>query len=142
MRTLAATFLLFVVLMDFTLFFVDGAMNEVNPDANRSRIWDYDSSMAKQYDQGNYTVIEYSDDELPSSVTSVDTSSGFFTDIWATIKGFVTAVKNGVSFAINLVNAVPRAVSFFGWPTQLTFAIGFLWHVLTIFALIMFARGD
>lgn len=147
MRNAAATFLVFVLMLDFTLFFVDGGMGAVNPEMNRSRIFEYGDSYAHNYDKGNYTIADYEDGELPDSVTSVDSdNTGFFTDIWSTMSGWVKSAVGGVvgafSFASHLVNAVPRTVALFHWPAEVSFMVGMMWHALTVIALILFARGD
>ena len=93
------------------------------------------------YDQGDYTIKNYDPNDLPDTEAGVSEEGNLFTDIWNTMKSWITDSK-GYVYAKSIVNAVPNFLKQIGLPVEISFALGFFWHAMTVFLLILFVRGD
>lgn len=121
------------------LFLGNQAIAEIN--GNSSSFYNYDNSMMKKYDVGNYTLNENIDGLFPSSSGAISPDTGnFFTDAFASIRNWILD-NTPLGFAWDLINSVPNFLKhFIGGP--FAYAIGFFWHVLTIFLIVSFIKGS
>ena len=103
--------------------------------------------MIGEYNAGNYTLDENVAGELPTTQVAVAPSdlnpNGFFTDIWQSLSSWFTdtSVGRGITYLLNIVNAFPHFLSVIGTPQEIVFAIGFFWHALTVFLIVIFFKG-
>ena len=129
--------LLFIASLNLMFFMFQTAINETNP-VNPTQFYTHSGSLMASYDAGNYTLNESIDGQLPTASGSVTVETGnIFTDTWATIKSFFMESR-----LMRVVNALPIFLKAIGFPAPLVFAIGFVWHALTIVFIIMFWRGN
>jgi len=135
----AITGLLFVLLLNVLLFFVQLGMSHANPE-NSPIIFNYEDSVLSSYDGGNYTLNDFDGSELPTSQAQVDTEGNFFTDTFSTIKNWLLDTT-GLRYIISIVNSVPHFFSLI-FPLEIAYALGVLWHGFTVFLLVMFIKGS
>lgn len=104
--------------------------------------YNYEDGLLSEYDTGNYTVKSTFTDELPETEGSVSTETGnFFTDLFGTVKNWFLDTT-GIKQASAVVNAFPNALKNIGTPEEIAFSLGALWHILTLFLIVMVIRGD
>lgn len=130
--------LLFVLMVNILFFFAQLGMADVNPDA--PQLMNYNGSHIQGYDKGNYTLIEFSADELPEPEAQVNTEGNFFTDIFSSMKNWFLDLP-GVSHVVGIVNAVPNFLKAIGLPIEVSYALGYLWHALSVFLVVMFIKS-
>jgi len=132
--------LLFVLILNVLLFFAQLGMSHANPD-NSPLIFNYEDSLLSSYDKnGNYTLTDFDGSELPTSQAQVDTEGNFFTDTFSTVKNWLLETT-GLNYLISIVNSVPHFFSLI-FPIEIAYALGVLWHGLTVFLIVMFIKGS
>lgn len=138
----ALTFILCLNLMFFLIqTSMDTTANEYT-NGTTNKIFNYDGSMIQQYDAGNYTLNETITTELPAGDSSVSPTTGnIFTDAFTTLKGWLLDIP-GMKYFVAIANALPHFLKTIGLPNQFVYAIGFLWHALTIFLIILLFFGE
>lgn len=75
--------------------------------------------------------------------SSTDSDSGFFTDVFSSILNWVLALP-GLSYILGPLTALPEALAvMFGavGMSSIGLAMGYLWHGLTLVAIIIWVRG-
>lgn len=141
--TKALDALIFIVCLNVVFFLGQAAISHLNPDTP-TQFFNYEGSMISDFDTGGYVLDEDVESKLPSSsgTVSVDSGGNIFTDIFGTILDWFLD-STGLTFLLNIVNAFPNFIKALGAPIEIVFALGFLWHVTTLFIVISFiARGD
>jgi hypothetical protein len=111
---------------------------EIDGTLPANSLYDKDSSMMSQFDKGNLTLV---DPSLPDSVdsSSVEEDSGnLFTDMW---KSLTSAFTNKLGWVLDITNSIPMFFTKIGLPVAFVFAIGFVWHTLFLFLLILVLTG-
>lgn len=136
--------LVFILAVNVMFFLGQTAVTKINPDG--PVFFNENDNMIGEYNAGNYTLDENVADELPSNQIAVspdNEQSGFFTDVWASTKAWFTdtTVGRGITYLLNIVNAFPHFLSVIGTPKEIVFAIGFFWHALTVFLIVIFLKG-
>ena len=136
--------LVFILAVNVMFFLGQTAVLKINP--NGPVFFNENDNMIGDYNNGNYTLNENVAGELPSNEIAVspDTvQSGYFTDVWASLSGWFTdtTVGKGVTYLLNIVNAFPHFLAVIGAPIEIVFAIGFFWHALTVFLIVIFFKG-
>jgi hypothetical protein len=131
-----------ILAIDMMFFLGQAAILNINPDAPTS-IFTKSDSLIKSFDIGdNYTLNEDVVSELPSSINTVSTSGGnIFTDTWNAVKNWFLE-STGIKFLLDIVNALPNFIKACGAPIEVSFAIGAFWHILTLFLVISYLKGD
>jgi len=101
----------------------------------------YNNSILKQYDSGNF-VLNQSDvaSVLPDTASSVSTTSTLFYPFQFMLN-WIKSITGGLSYLLNLVSAVPNFLSAMGLPTEISFAFGALWHIITLFLFITWIKS-
>jgi len=140
MKTVMA--LAIILCVNMFLFLGNQAVLEVG--GGNSGLIDYDNDLIGKFNVGNNTNPQLSEDVvniLPSGEGSISPETGnFFTDTFSAIKNwFVEAT--GLDYLLGIVNALPNFLKRFLDPV-LAYAIGFLWHALTVFLIVSFIKGD
>jgi len=141
----AIIMLFFIITMNVSFFLVNTAMvdvqAEINPLETANSLFDKDSSMMSNFDTGNYTLPKPS---LPESVegesVTESTDGNIFTDTWKTLTNAFTSVTQW-SWVINLANSVPIFLTKIKLPVQMVWALGFIWHTLFLFSLVLVLTG-
>jgi len=107
--------------------------------------FNYDGSHIQNFDAGNYTLDEDITSQLPtgSGQADVDEDTGnFFTDTFRTMKNWLLETT-GLKYVIGVLNALPNFVKiiFPAKYAKVSFALGYLWNALVIFALVFWLKG-
>jgi hypothetical protein len=136
----AKTMLLVVLVIDVILFISQTAVYDINPDG--PEYFHVNGSLLANAKDGDALKVRTVDAEtLPSGTASVDTeSTNEFTDLFNSVKKWFTELP-GVSHLLGIVNAVPNALDGSGLPQELSFSIGALWYILTVFLIISYMWG-
>lgn len=141
MNSLTKT-LVFMLVIDLVLFLAQLSIVGINPQAD---VFYANTHLLSQYDKGNYTVNTDITNQLPGGA-SVDPESNTFTDIYNTVRGWITTAGQGLTYLIQLVG-MPYFVLQAIFPSEgmrpIVFAIGAMWVIMTLFLLVswLFDRG-
>jgi hypothetical protein len=136
--------LAFILILNLFLWFGQTGVNEIAASEGvvGTTFYNYEGSLIKSYDTGNYTLNEDVSGELPSGQGSIEPESGnFFTDTFSTIKNWFLETT-GLSYLVGIVSAFPNALKSMGLPPVMAFGLGFFWHALTIFLIVAFIKGN
>jgi len=122
---------------------VDNLAESIGEDS--VQFFNYEDSHISEFDTGNGTYVL--DDEvstkLPDGSGEIEADSGnIFTDTFATVKNWLLD-STGAKYVIKAVNALPNFVAQI-MPSgfkELGFALGYLWHAITVFLLIVWLKG-
>jgi len=141
----AVLMIFFILTMNVSFFLADQGMQSVQADIDNTKspnsLFDKDASMMADFDKGNYTL---SDPILPDDVdaesVSSDSEGNFFTDTWKTLKNGFSSVSQ-LGWVLKMANSIPSFLSKIGLPLAFVWAIGFLWHGLFIFLLVLVLTG-
>jgi len=140
----AITGILFILILNVLFTFVNLGIADIRGDNNLQL--GVDSSMFNEYNTGtggHYVVKAADTSELPTKQGVTDQiTGGVFTDLWMTISNWFSNVVGAGKVLLNFINAVPNFLQSIGLPEQVYFMIGTLWHILTVFLVVMFWRGD
>jgi len=134
--------LFFIIAINFMLFLTQTGITKVatSEGLEGSEFFNYSGSFIGNFDTGNYNLNESVEGILPSGAGQIEPESGnFFTDTFSTIKNWLLQAT-GVKYLIGIVNAFPNFIKQIGLPLEISFALGFLWHSLTIFLVIMWLK--
>jgi len=100
----------------------------------------YENSLIGSYDAGGYNLN--SSTGLPDTETSIDSdNNNFFIDPIGSLKSWFSKIGKGWDFFTAIINAVPNFLKSIGLPNEISFALGFFWHVMTLFLIIMLIWG-
>ena len=136
MKTIFA--LAIILSVNVFLFLGGNAIQDIN--GSDFSFFNPNNNMIGKYDTGNYTLTEDLTGNLPSGSGSISPETGnLFTDTFSTLKNWFLDTT-GLGFIFDIVNALPNFLKIFLDPT-LAYALGFFWHVLTIFLIINFIKG-
>lgn len=107
-----------------------------------SIFYTYDGSLMSDFDTGsNYTLNQDIASKLPDNEGSISPETGsFFTDMFSTMKNWFLETT-GFKYVFAIVNAVPNFLKIIIPIQEVSFALGFFWHVLTLFLVVSFIRG-
>lgn len=131
--------LLLVLSVDGFLFMGQTAVNDINPGS--AQFYDYDGSLVKDNDVGNYTINEDISGKLPTGTASVSPDTGnFFTDIFATAKNWLLETT-GLGYILAIVNALPNFLKALALPSIFVFVVGSIWHTFTLFLIVLLLLG-
>jgi hypothetical protein len=146
--------LLFVICIDAFLFLGQMAIIGINPEASLGSLADYnkDSHILTGYNIGNASASDYQlasanqsnlESLFPASQKVEDTNTGFFADIYNTMKGwFFSVIPLGVFLqVIGAPYFFLKAILPSAEYQSVIFIIGALWYVFSIFALIFVLLG-
>lgn len=142
--------LAFILALNVLFFLGQTAIIKINPDGPEffhendkgAMIGDYNIGTA-----GNYTLDEDYANELPTTEIAVSPDSGegsgYFTDVWQSLSSWFTdtTLGRGATYIGNIVNAFPHFLAVIGAPPEIVFALGFFWHSLTLFLIVIFFKG-
>ena len=123
-----------MVMINIMIFLGQTAITNVAADEGVTGpvFYDYEDSILKKYDAGGYTLSNNVSSLLPAGQGEVVPNTGnFFTDMFSTVKNWFLDIP-GVNYAVGVVTAVPSLISNMGFPDELAFALGALWHVMTL----------
>lgn len=136
--------LTFIVFLNVGFFLVQTAMDKTSQAegiTDHKIIFNYDGSMIKQYDTGNYTLTNDVVGQLPQTESSVSPTTGnTFTDFTTAITGWFLSIP-GMKYLVGIVNAVPSFTKYLGAPPEVTFAIGFAWYSITLALIVLLILG-
>lgn len=129
--------LVYILCIDFVLFIAQLSM--IGIAGSEATSFYNNTHLLSQYDSdGNYTLVTDISGSLPGGA-SVDPDSGVFTDIYNTIRGWLTTAGQGLSYMIQLVGMpyfVLKAIFPSEQASPIVFGIGAIWVILTLFLLI------
>jgi hypothetical protein len=136
--------LAFILSVNVFLFLGQTATSSLALEYNQPvpNLYNYNGSLMQKFDRGNNTLNESVTSLLPGSGVAVETGgSTFFSDVYGAVRKWFLE-STGLNYLIAMVNALPNFLKDIGLPEPLPFALGFFWHVLTIFLVIAFLKGD
>lgn len=133
---------LWVIMLSISvvLFLFQVSIDNINP-GGATTLYNHSDSLIGAYDSGGYNLevnVEDGIPELPDDVTGEDSSG--FTDIFQSVKNWFSDTKAGKIIS-GLYYGVPNLVKGIGMPEAFSYAIGFLWLLLSIFSFVLFMRG-
>ena len=105
--------------------------------------FNYEDSHIKDFDGGNYTLNGDYLDGLPDSNAEVEDDGGnVFTDTFKIVRDWV-AKTTGIKYIVGVLNALPNFLKqLFGTEyAGVGFALGYLWHILSFIAFIIWLKG-
>lgn len=146
MKISLSLFILFSVSIVMLQFLVQGSLDSISSELNSdTTFFNYEGSHIRQFDTtGNYTLDEDISGQLPAGSGAVDIGEGvsFFTDPFAVIKNWVLDFT-GAKYVIGVANAFPNFLKliFRGSLSPIAFAIGYLWNIAFVFALVFWIKG-
>jgi hypothetical protein len=131
------TMLVFVLLMNVFMFLSQTAIEKVS--TGGTTFFTYNGSWIQTGDTGKFVLNETI--ELPASQNIAEGSGNFFTDTWATLKNWFIDTIPGARFLERMVNSPSNFLKTAGLPAEISFALGWLWHIIGVFLIISFIRG-
>jgi hypothetical protein len=134
--------LIIMLVLDVIFFLTNTAMVDINPAG--STLYDYDSSFISDYDIGNYTLqdVEGGRSILPEGTASVSTETGnVFTDTFKTSSNWIQTAGKGLNYLTEFLGGPTTILRDINAPREVTFSIGALWYILTLFFIIAFILG-
>ena len=132
--------LVVIISINMMLFLGQVAMGEIYPETS-SVLLNYNNSPLSNYDTGSYTLNTNMSDVLPNTQSSVSPTTGnIFTDSISTFKSWLLSVT-GLKYMIVWFNALPNFLKAIHLPPAFAFAIGAVWHIYGIIALILLLLG-
>jgi hypothetical protein len=133
----AATIIGIAMFVNVFLFFSQLAVCDVNP-LECPTFYNYEGSSLQELDQGNFTISQDAASELPTGQTSPNPGIGttVFIDPFNAVKKWFLDTKFG-KYLEMFVSAVPNALKTMGLPPEASFALGALWHVVTIIIVVV-----
>ena len=137
--------LVFVLTLNAFLFMSNFAIQHIDPNSYFAENNFYNPyEYMQDYDKGTreYSIKDVSTTDLPSSESSwISAVENFFTDIYNSIKSWLINSIPGANILISMVNAIPNFLKSLGLPKEIAFALGYLWHGMTIFLLVAWWKG-
>jgi hypothetical protein len=124
--------LVFVLFVDVMFFFGQMTIDKTMPGTS---FYDTDDAVIMKYDSGNFTREEFTTDQLPNSQKGVSTIGETLTDTFSTVKQWFLDVT-GLRYLDAFINAVPRYIDGMGAPVEAAFALGTVWHAMSVILLI------
>jgi len=136
--------LLFIMAVNLFLFSAQMSMDEMatlSGETVTTNFYNYNGSVLQNFDSGDYVVTQNVTGELPTGTGDIETDSGnIFTDTFVILREWFTGTTGG-KFITAIVSAFPNTIKQLGLPVELAFALGALWHAVTLLLVIMFLRG-
>ena len=134
--------LMIVVGINSLIFLSQLSLVEINPES--TIFFEYEGSDISQFDvsNGDYVLDQDVADDLPETgnPVAVDLGSNVFTDTFSTIKNWLLK-QTGAKYVLMAVNAVPTYIKYFGLPSGIAFALGWMWHVIVFVFAVMFIKS-
>lgn len=134
----ATSMLLFVLFINVFFFLGSTAMEKVGGEVD---FFNYEGSWMQVRDSGNFTLNE--DITLPESQSAVspDQQGNFFTDTWRTITTWLRSSIPGYDFIERVINGPILFLQAAQLPAEISFVIGWLWHMLGLFVFVTWVRS-
>lgn len=142
MRILLA--LIFILMVNLLLFSSQAAVTEIGIEEGVAspNFYTYDGSVLSAYDAGGYTLNENVTDLLPAGQAQVEPTTGvYLTDTFSVFKNWLLT-HTGLNFVLGVLNAFPLFLKQIGLPVALAYALGAVWHGITLFLFILFLKGN
>jgi hypothetical protein len=133
---------IFVVSLNVLMWLCQTAMLDMNPAG--PTMYNIEGSVIGETvaGQNNGTVVQDDVlDDLPSSAGTVQTGeSGFFTDIFNNILGWMKTAP-GIKYVYGVVSAPYNVLKALGLPAEFVVGIGTLWYLVSLLVLVAFLWG-
>ena len=140
-------FLLISIVLNLMLFMTQTGINYVSVEEgieNPNVYFQYNDSQIKDFNldtTGGYQLDSDFEGALPGGSSSVaETSGNIFTDTFKAVRNWVLDAT-GLKYIIGALNALPNFIKLMGLPTEIAFALGYVWHLATVFALVFWIKG-
>ena len=128
-----ASALLFILILDGLFFLTQVSMDSISTEIGGSTDF-YGMTDTALLHQAQYNnTYSLADPSIPSGTTGSSDTGIFFID------GFLTArdwISNTAGYIWNFINAVPRFLNAINAPIEVSFVVGAIWHILTLFLVI------
>jgi len=126
------------------LFLAQTSVSKITYEVTGSNIsntfYDKTNSTLGSLDTGAYGLPNPSDTVEGDDVSVSITETTFVTDVFSWIKNKVLGLT-GISYLLKVINAVPNFLGFIGFPIEIVWALGALWHGLSLFLLLSWLMG-
>lgn len=137
--------LIFVLALDVILFLGQISVNYVAIEMNKAPPFIFNTQNSLLNEAGSNYTVNTSGIEgrlfQSETVPSPDTSGGFFTDTVRDVKNWFVQNIPGLNYLIGIVGAPASYLAVIGAPTEVSFSIGALWLILTVFLIVAFIVG-
>ena len=133
--------LMFVLMVNVLLMISQSSVDNIAEveSVDTVTFFSYSQSILKEVDSGNMTVS--SDVNLGSSGGSITVDSGnIFTDTFSALKNWLLDTT-GFNYLKGIVTAFPNFLQMIGLPNDISYALGALWHIFTLFLIISWIGG-
>lgn len=143
--TLTYAFMI-VISINACLWLGQVAMLDINPDATEYITCEGTALGTVEANncqiQGSYYLTdEDPTTRLPSSESSISPTTGnIFTDSFTAIKNWFLETT-GLSYLVQVLSAPSNFLKAIGVPSEISFAFGGLWYLITLFLIIAFFTG-
>lgn len=99
-----------------------------------------ENSLLNDLDSGGYVLN--TSVTLPDTDVAIDSdNNNFFIDPIGSLKSWFSKVGDGWDYFTAIVNAVPNFLKNIGLPNEISFALGFFWHMMSLFLVVMLIWG-
>jgi hypothetical protein len=132
--------LVFVVALNVLFFTSQTSIDNIYDDG--SSFWTYEGSMISKYDSGGYVLNQSTSDVLPSAGggIGVESDGTYFTDMFSTVKNWFIDKVPGARIVLGFLFAVPNMLNMMGLPTEIVYALSFLWYSVAVVLVILFLK--
>lgn len=133
--------LLMILCVNMFLFLTQMTIDEINP-GGQVKFFNPSGTLLSQVDNGNYTLPENVSGEFPQpdAQVSTDNTGDIFTDTFRAFRQWFLD-NTGISWLLGILNALYNFLVAIGVPTPIAWAIGAMWHLTTLFLIILVAGG-
>ena len=132
----------FVVALNVLMWISQVAMLNINPDG--PIMYSAEGTIIGEtlIEQGNRSIVSNDVlDDLPTSAGTVQTSeSGFFTDIFNNILGWMKSAP-GIKYVYGIVAAPYNVLNALGLPREAVVGLGTLWYLVSLAIFLAFLWG-
>lgn len=132
--------LVFVLLLNFSLFVVNEAVAEIGED-DQQVFYCNESIFGTISDECQEATTSGFTGALPTTPGTVNPDTGTtYTDTWATMKRWVQDVP-GLNIVFGIITAFHSFLTRMGLPISFVVAVDMLWYGICIILIISFIRG-
>lgn len=137
----STTALMFVIFLNVLMFVSQISMDKI-AEGEGTHFYNCSGRLIDSFgDCTQYTINTNPDEALPSSAGTVAPTTGnIFTDVFNNILSYLKNIP-GVNFLYNIIKAPYSLMQSIGLPAEISFILGSLWYIISLFIVISFLWG-
>jgi len=138
------TALVFVVFLNLLMWLSQVAMIDINPTS--TQFYNCNGTIFKEFDKNKCSGTPILDDSgyassLPYADEDISPETGnIFTDMFSSIKSWF-AEATGLSYVGSILKAPVNFLNMMHLPSEISFGLGTLWYILSLFVVISYFWG-